>query len=320
MNSWFGRLLDALSQDFAQRFTVQKCAHALHAFAEVMLTSLLVIVLAYLVILLARRSLARLETRVENLHGALYRRRIETATSLIVSTIQYAVYIAAILGILAIWGVNTTSLAFGTAALGAAVGFGSQGLVQDVITGLSILAEDQLAVGDFVEIAGKSGAVEEVGLRVIKIRDHLGAQHVIFNRTITLVSNFTSGAVQAHVDISLQDAQSGEAATLVATKVCQDMSRELPYFVEMPVVEGIRESSTNDVFLRLNLKVFPQQDGVISTLFVERLKRAFAAAKIPIPENGIRVVILSDLFKKAVNRVHPSALPAASEKTFEGAV
>ena len=317
MGKWFGELTEQLLHDFSLRFSIKQLALSIRVFFD----SLLILLLAYLVIWLARWLLRRLDNRIERLHGATQRRKIETISSLTISVIQYLIYIAATLTILSIWGVDTTSLALGTAALGAAIGFGSQGLIQDVITGLSILAEDQLAVGDFVEISGKSGVVEQIGLRVVKLRDHLGQQHVIFNRTINMVSNFTSGAIQAFVDISLENRETAESAEQVAAKVCNDMASELPYFQRAPFVEGVRQSSTNNVFLRLNLRVLPQQEAIINTLFVDRIKRAFAAEKIAIPEGGVRVVISSDLFSKAIGRVHTNALPQAnSNKILDGAV
>ena len=314
------RIWDKLLKDFGDRFNPDQWAKWGQHFFD----SLIVILLAIVVIVLARRFFLRIEKRVEQGRGANYRRRIETVSSLVNSTVKYAVYIAATMAILSVWGaVDTASLAFGSAAIGAAIGFGAQGLVQDVITGLSILAEDQLAVGDYVEIGGKSGVVEEIGLRVIKLRDSLGVQHIIFNRTIALVSNFTAGAVQAVVDVSLEKAESGEAAKKVAAQVCQDLSAEIPFFTEVPQVEGVQQSSTGDIFLRIRLRVLPQQQQTINELFVDRLKRAFAAENIAIPEGRVRVIVVSDLFTKVMSKVKPSAMPRENnggDKTLEGAV
>jgi small-conductance mechanosensitive channel len=314
------RIWDRLVKDFGARFNPEQWSKSVQHLFD----SLIVLLVAILVIWFARRFLTRVEQRIESGRGANYRRRIETVTSLINSTVKYAVYIAAGMAILGTWGlVDSASLAFGTAAIGAAVGFGAQGLVQDVITGLSILAEDQLAVGDYVEIGGKSGVVEEIGLRVIKLRDSLGVQHVIFNRTIALVSNFTAGAVQAVVDVSLEKADAADAAKKVAGRVCQDLSAEIPFFTEVPQVEGVQQSSTHDIFLRIRLRVLPQQQAIINEIFVDRLKRAFAAENIVIPEGRVRVVIVSDLFTKQIGKVKPSALPvegSGTEKTLEGAV
>jgi moderate conductance mechanosensitive channel len=313
---WLERLWNRVYNDLDQRFDVDKIS----AFVHHLFDTLLVLLLAGFLIWLARRFVMRSQDRVHKLRGPEHSRKVETISSLILSTVKYTIYIASLLWILTIWGVDTQSLVVGSAVVGAAVGFGSQGLVQDIITGLSILAEEQLHVGDYVEIGGKSGAVEEVGLRVIKLRDHLGVQHVIFNRSIGMVSNFTAGSVQASVDIMLEKLSDAEAAKRLATQVCRDLSAELPYFPKVPEVQGVQESSTRDVFLRLNLRVLPQQQGVIETLFVDRIKRAFAAEKIAIPEGRVRVIIISDLFTKAINRVAPASLPAGGDKVLEGSV
>jgi moderate conductance mechanosensitive channel len=183
MREWFLRLWDSVLKGYAERLGVEEWAKGVQHLVD----SLLILSLALLCIGIARALIFWLaHVRVKR---ASYRRRMETIASLIYSVAKYAIYISATLWILTVWGVNTQGLIVGSAVLGAAVGFGSQGLVQDIIVGLSILAEEQLSVGDLVEISGKLGAVEEVGLRVIKLRDSLGVQHVIFNRTIGMVSN-----------------------------------------------------------------------------------------------------------------------------------
>jgi len=317
MGNWFQRLWDKVLQRLDERLDVENWSR----YAGYFLDSVVILLLAAAAIWLVRRLLTRVETRIERVRGTSYRRRIETITSLAGSTAKYVVYIAAAISILALWGaIDQSSVAFGSAAVGAAIGFGSQGLVQDVITGLSILAEDQLAVGDYVEVGGKAGVVEEIGLRVIKLRDHLGVQHVIFNRTIATVSNFTTGAMQAVVDVSLEKMEDAEAARRIAVQVARDLAVEVPHFPDVPDVIGVQQSSTKDIFLRIKLRVLPQQQQAINDLFVDRIKRAFAAEKINIPEGRVRVVIVSDLFHKAVNRVKPSALPSGAEKIFDGAV
>jgi moderate conductance mechanosensitive channel len=316
MSGWLRRLWDRIAADYSERLDVSQWSVAVQHLFD----SLLILLVASLVIWVVKRMLDRVALRFVSIRGNAHRRKINTINSLILSTIKYTVYIAALIAILAVWGVNTQGLIVGSAVIGAAVGFGSQGLVQDVITGLSILAEEQLAVGDYVEIAGKAGAVEEVGLRVVKLRDHLGVQHVIFNRTITLVSNYTTGSLNAVVDIMVENMAAAEQAKRVANQVCRDLARELPYFPELPQVEGVQQSSTGDVFLRLKLRVLPQQQDVIQTMFVDRLKRSFATAKLMIPDNGVRVFILSELFTKAIHKVDPKALPPVSEKLFEGSV
>jgi small conductance mechanosensitive channel len=317
MQQWIERLLNSIYDDIGSRFDAAQFAKIIGH----LLDTTLILIVALCALWIVRRMMRKINQRMLLLSKtAAQRRKVDTFDSLIYSTCKYAVYIAATLWILNVWGVDTTSLVVGSAVIGAAIGFGSQGLVQDIIMGLSILAEEQLSVGDYVEIAGKSGAVEEVGLRVIKLRDHLGVQHVIFNRTVSMVSNYTSGSIQAVIDVSLENKEASEAAKRIATHVCRDLAHELPYFTETPEVQGVLESSTHDVFLRINVRVLPQQQEVLQSLFVERLKCAFAGEKISIPDGRVRVVILSELFSRTMSKVEAGALPPNSEKIYEGSV
>ena len=99
-----------------------------------------------------------------------------------------------------------------------------------------------------------------------------------------------------------------DAKDPMVAKLLSDLAAELPYFTRVPEIDGVQQSSTQDVFLRLKVCVLPQQEQIIGTLFTERLKRAFAAEKIVIPEDRIRVFILSDLFTKAAKVAPPAAV------------
>lgn len=316
MRDFFQRLSNHLYDAYSDRLD----ARAWSKFIQHVADSLLLIAAGWVILWAVGRLIRRIESRVDPVKYPAYRRRVDTIGSLVNSALRYTVYIAITLLILSVWGIDTSSLVVGSAVIGAAVGFGSQGLVQDLITGLSLLAEEQLSVGDYVIINDKAGAVEEVGLRVVKLRDQLGAQHVIFNRTIGTVSNYTAGAVAAVVDVSLENRDAETNAIAVARRVCSDLATELPYLTSVPTVEGVLNSSTKDVFLRIHLRVLPQQQDTINSLFVDRLKRAFAAEKITIPGDRVRVMVLSELFKKAIDRVKASALPVKDKQILEGSV
>ena len=81
----------------------------------------------------------------------------------------------------------------GAGILGLAISFGAQSLVRDVISGFFFLVENQFAVGDVIEAAGKAGVVERMTLRVVVLRDQDGSMHVIPNGEIKVVSNKTRG-------------------------------------------------------------------------------------------------------------------------------
>jgi len=115
-------------------------------------------------------------------------RRVNTMRGLIKSLLRYTLYFVGAIMILSELNVNTSSILAGAGIIGLAVGFGAQNLVRDVVTGFFILFEDQFAVGDQVSIADVTGTVEDMGLRITKIRDAAGDLHIICNGEIKQVA------------------------------------------------------------------------------------------------------------------------------------
>lgn len=134
------------------------------------------------------RSVCRI-VRERRLGNPTQLKKIDTLQSILLSVARYTVACITVFKVLLLWGVSSQSLTVGGAIIAGAVGFGSQGLVQDMITGFGLLFEDQLQIGDFVQIGDKTGYVREVGLRVVKLEGVDGTEHILFNRTITSVSN-----------------------------------------------------------------------------------------------------------------------------------
>jgi small conductance mechanosensitive channel len=86
-------------------------------------------------------------------------------------------------------GISIAPILATAGVAGIAVGFGAQSLVKDFFSGLFLLIENQVAEGDAVEVAGKSGIVEEITLRHIRLRDQDGSVHFIPNGIVTTVTN-----------------------------------------------------------------------------------------------------------------------------------
>jgi small conductance mechanosensitive channel len=148
-----------------------------------------------------RRSLERLRTR-----PAVEHRRLLTLYGLLTSALAYFIYFSAVILALFTVGVNWKGLAplLGAASvLGLAIGFGAQKLIRDVITGLFILGEGQYDVGDWVTIGAVSGRVEEMGMRVTRLRDEQGRLCVIANGDITQVYNASRGPVKTALEVNV---------------------------------------------------------------------------------------------------------------------
>src|SRR5699024_2950848 len=139
-----------------------------------------------------------------------------------------------------------------TAGLGGlAIGFVAQSLVKDVITGFFILFEDQYAVGDFIEIEGITGTVEEIGLRITKIRGFKGDLNIIPNGQILMVTNYTRGNVLAVVEVSVAYKSDIDRATDVMQKVADAYAKQDDDIVEPPNVLGVVNLGPNGVDIRL---------------------------------------------------------------------
>src|SRR5262249_44752944 len=100
-------------------------------------------------------------------------------------------------------GVNVAPLIAGAGVVGIAIGFGSQTLVRDVITGIFLLFEDAMAVGDVVQVGGLGGVVEQLSIRSIKLRALDGSLHIIPFSAVTTVTNQTRDFAFAVIDVSV---------------------------------------------------------------------------------------------------------------------
>src|SRR5699024_5895644 len=135
------------------------------------------ILLAWLAWILADTALERAMLKNKR-GGQRANARLQTISPLVRNVIFFTILVIAILMALASFGVNVTPLLAGAGIIGLAIGFGAQALVQDLITGLFILVEDALAVGDFIQIRGYMGTVEGLNLRTVRLRDLDGVLHI----------------------------------------------------------------------------------------------------------------------------------------------
>ncbi|GIX47260.1 MAG: hypothetical protein KatS3mg131_1471 [Candidatus Tectimicrobiota bacterium] len=213
-----------------------------------------------------------------------------TLHAIVLNLCKYFVYFVAIGFALSELGVNYTTYLASLSVLGLAIGFGSQGLVQDMVTGFFILFEGQFAVGDLVEIAGQTGIVEDLGLRMTRLRNYLGQTVVIPNRSIAVVGTYTLGAQQAYVDVAMRSAEAAAQAAPLLQQVATEVARQFAGVVLQPprVLEPL-VLETGERFLRLHLGIWPQQPWVVEQQLVPRLREACQRAGIEIP--GDRVVV-----------------------------
>ena len=188
--------------------------------------------------------------------------------------------------------INIAPILAGAGILGLAISFGAQSLVRDIISGFFILLENQFAVGDVIEAAGKSGVVERMTLRVAVLRDLDGTMHVIPNGELKVVSNKTRGWARAVVDIAVPYTEDVDRILSIVRDEAAQFSTDKPWGLQLdgPVeVLGIEELRDNSVVIRSLLKTQPGSQWNVAREFRRRLINRFSREAIETPFQQRRV-------------------------------
>jgi moderate conductance mechanosensitive channel len=126
-------------------------------------------------------------------------------------------------------GVNVAPLLAGAGIVGIAIGFGSQKLVQDLITGLFLLLENTVQVGDTVTLSGLSGVVENVSIRTLRLRAADGSVHIVPFSAVTTITNSSRGAGNAAVSVNVSYKEDTDRAGQLLKDIVAEMRREPEY-------------------------------------------------------------------------------------------
>jgi len=215
-------------------------------------------------------------------------RRILTLRTLAKSILRYIVYFIigfTVLGQIAeLTGTDLKGFLAGAGIMGVALGFGAQSLVKDIITGFFILLENQYVVGEYITTGGFSGFVEEIELRVTKLRDWGGEHHIIPNGQITAVTNFSRGSMRALVEIGIAYEEDINRALEVMQRTAADLAGEFgDIIVEGPEVLGVVAFGPSEVVIRTVAKTKPMEQWRVERELRKRFKEAFDREGIEIP-------------------------------------
>jgi small conductance mechanosensitive channel len=202
--------------------------------------------------------------------------KIKSIVSLVTSIFVFVLYFAVLGFILNEFGVSLTAYFASATIIGLAVGFGSQGLVQDVVTGLTIVFSDIFDVGDMVEISGQSGIVKSIGMRFTVLTNTMGAEVFIPNRTIANVVNYPSGYIRCLADIALsKDTGLAKRMEEMIPSLIHSVYEQFPGIVlTEPSIEGKMKISSGKVFLRIKFRLWPGRTGLIETTFKQEVLQA----------------------------------------------
>lgn len=250
-----------------------------------------VVVVAVLVLRrITRRAVSRTLARAVS-HATVRDPRAEarakTISTVLTSSLNVAVVSVGSLLILGEVGVNLAPLIAGAGIVGVALGFGAQSLVKDCITGLFMLIEDQYGVGDVVDVGEASGVVEQVTLRVTRLRAVDGTVWHVPNGVITRVGNksqlWSVALLDVHVAYGADATMAGEVMLEAAREVCrrEDFSGHV---LEPPELLGVEELRTDGLTLRLRVKTEPGEQWALMRALRSEIKRRLEASGIELPQ------------------------------------
>ncbi len=263
---------------------------ALPAWAAVLIASLnvfLIVILAFIARSFVRRLLGAVHQRLVKRTSDLEEtKRIDTLDRIFNHIASAVITILAIMFIMDEFGVSIAPFLAAAGVVGIAVSFGAQSLVKDYFTGFVMLMENQIRQGDFIEAGGKSGAVEEVTLRYVRLRDGEGAVHFIPNSQITTVTNRSREFAFAVVDVAVSYGtpldKAFEVIKLTGDRLQLESDMAGKFLGETEVL-GVIQLADSAVTVRMRVKVPAQEQWFVKRRLLSAVKDAFEKADIEIP-------------------------------------
>jgi len=211
--------------------------------------------------------------------GTPRRTRIRTLLPLLRTAMLSVLVVLTSLIILSHIGVNIAPLLAGAGVIGVAIGFGSQALVKDIITGLFILMEDQIAVGDVVDV-GKdhAGVVEAITVRTIRLRDQAGTVHTVPFSEVTTVKNLTRDFAYVVARIAISYSEDIDRVVELLRQVSEELMADedlRPLILDPFDYQGVDTLDASSVVLLVRIRTLPAKQAVVGRAFNRLVKMAF---------------------------------------------
>jgi len=253
-----------------------------------------ILVVTFILMFIARRLIGGLEKFTAlHAHDIESKKRAATVSSALRNVATTLIAVIAVLAIFNTLGIPIMPFLATAGVAGIAIAFGAQSLVKDFFRGFFLLAGNQIRQGDVVQIAGKSGLVEDVTLRYVQLRDYEGNVHFVPNGEITVVTNSSRTFAFAVFDVIIALEQPIEAVM----QVMRDIGKQLradpsfgPRILEDLDIAGIESWDAGGIKLRARMKVHALEQANVKREFLLRLKQAFDRHAIQQPRNTMVVV------------------------------
>ena len=269
-----------LWNQFFNRDTLQIIVSAIFTF-------IIVLVIAKIVLLVGNNFIRRMLTPPEN--ASNYQKKLSRANTLspfFSSILRFIIYFIVITIILRKIGIDTTPIIASAGVLGLAIGFGAQAIVKDFISGIFILLEGTISIGDVITTNSHTGLVEAMNLRHIKLRKFSGELWTIPNGQIANFGNFNKEWTRAMVEVDVayeQDVEKGMKELETIGQKWAEKNKDI--ILESPVVQGLLSLGTSGITIRIIAKVKPMMHWAAERDLKRLIKNHFDSQGVEIPFN-----------------------------------
>lgn len=232
-----------------------------------------------------------LTTASKNASLELEEKRLYTLSRLFKSIATYAIYFVAIITCLDMVGFSVTTILAGAGVLSLAVAFGAQSIVEDLMSGIFIVLENQYSVGEYVQIDTTQGQVKEIGMKTTKIQTYDGQLMIIKNGSIGTVINYSRSAQRGYVEVGIAYEEDVNNAIAVMKTACDTVGDTYRADLdELPNVQGVTELADSSVVVRATFTAWNWQQLPIERALRQAIKEELDKAGVEISYPKIQLV------------------------------
>jgi len=234
--------------------------------------------------------------------------RLGTILPIIRVTLQVTIVVVATLSVLAALGIDIVPLLAGASIVGVAIGFGSQTLVRDIVSGVFFLADDAFRVGEYIEVGDSKGTIEKISIRSLFLRHHRGAINILPYGEIKRLRNLSRDWVIDKMTIGITYDSDIEKARKLIKKIGQELAANPEYagkIFEPLKMQGVEQFGDFAIQIRLKMKTKPNEQFVIR-------RKAYALIKKTFDANGIKFAFPTVQIAGGGDHAQAAAAAAAS--------
>lgn len=273
-------------------------------FSSLLLTSVgifIKICIVLIVMLIAKKVVTRLidnlfhnkisATMNQNKNIQLEEKRLKTLSKLFKSIATYIIYFISIITCLDMIGFSIMTILAGAGVISLAVAFGAQSIVEDLMSGVFIVLENQYSVGEFVTIDGTLGTVQEIGMKTTKIKTENGELMIIRNGSIGTVTNYSRHAQRRFVTVGIAYEENIEQAKAVIQHACDIIGERYKNdFDQTPFVQGVTDLAASSVVIRTAFTSWNWTQDPISRALRQEIKEQLDKAGIEISYQKVQII------------------------------